>query len=294
MSNAGPAPYLDYCVLNATDRDLIEDILDADWLRRRLGDQSHGLRRSSAWCPSTCRRSRDAASREVDKTLAAVHERLVKEINYWSTRAIKLQEEVQAGRQPRMQPENARRRAEELTERLARRQKELEARRHVISNTPQAVGGVLVIPQGLLAERKGAPGQTPDQFSADAEARSRIERLAMEAVMAAERALGNEPEDVAAEKCGWDITSRTPDHDLRFIEVKGRAEGADTVTISRNEILTGFNQPDRYILALVAVGEAAALEPIYVRNAFVSEPGWAVNSVNFDWDALATAGTVPN
>ena len=112
--------------------------------------------------------------------------------------------------------------------------------------------------------------------------------------MAAERALGNDPEDVSADKCGWDVTSRTPEHDLRFIEVKGRAEGAATVTITRNEILTGFNQPDRYILALVEVGEAAALEPIYVRNAFVSEPGWAVNSVNFDWDALATAGTVPN
>ena len=293
VSNAGPAPYLDYSVLNATDRDLIEDILDADWLGADLETKAIAYA-AQRLVPEHLQEVKGRRQSEVDKTLAAVHERLVKEINYWSTRAIKLQEEVQAGRQPRMQPENARRRAEELTERLARRQKELEARRHVISNTPQAVGGVLVIPQGLLAERKGEAGHTPDQFSADAEARSRIERLAMEAVMAAERALGNDPEDVSADKCGWDVTSRTPEHDLRFIEVKGRAEGAATVTITRNEILTGFNQPDRYILALVEVGEAAALEPIYVRNAFVSEPGWAVNSVNFDWDALATAGTVPN
>ena len=48
---------------------------------------------------------------------AAVQERLVKEINYWSDRYIKLSDDVSAGKQPRMQPENARRRVDELTAR---------------------------------------------------------------------------------------------------------------------------------------------------------------------------------
>ncbi|MEG3070482.1 MAG: DUF3883 domain-containing protein [Candidatus Syntrophopropionicum ammoniitolerans] len=30
---------------------------------------------------------------------------------------------------------------------------------------------------------------------------------------------------------------------LRFIEVKGRAKGATTVTVTKNEILTAFNKP---------------------------------------------------
>ncbi len=235
VTNAGPAPYLDYRAPDYADHQIIADILGADWLGVDLENRAIAYAAQNL-VPEHLLEVKTRRQAEVDKTLAAVHERLVKEINYWSTRAIKLQEDVQAGKQPRMQPENARRRAEELTERLARRQKELEARRHIISNTPQVVGGVLVIPQGLLAERRGEPGL----HSADAEARSRVERLAMDAVMAAERNLGNEPEDVAAEKCGWDITSRTPDHELRFIEVTpsspawmGRCRCSHTVGRSR-------------------------------------------------------------
>jgi len=37
-----------------------------------------------------------------------------------------------------------------------------------------------------------------------------IEKLAMDAVMAAERVLGNEPRDVSAEKKGYDVESRDP------------------------------------------------------------------------------------
>jgi len=43
------------------------------------------------------------------------------------------------------------------------------------------------------------------------------------------------------------------DDPLRFIEVKGRITGADTVTITRNEILTALNRPEQWILALVEV-----------------------------------------
>ena len=40
---------------------------------------------------------------------------------------------------------------------------------------------------------------------------------------------------------------------LRFIEVKGRAEGADTVTITKNEIITGLNKKSDFALAIVQV-----------------------------------------
>ena len=48
--------------------------------------------------------------------------------------------------------------------------------------------------------------------------------------MGAERALGNVPTDVSARKVGYDIVSFDPvTRALRFIEVKGRVAGADTV-----------------------------------------------------------------
>ena len=179
---------------------------------------------------------------QAEKILAAVHERLVKEINYWSDR-YPLSDDVAAGKQPRMQPENARRRVEELTARLEQRTRELQDMQQVSSATPVVIGGALIIPAGLLAQRRG-----DTTFCANAEARSRIEWVAMHAVIQAEQALGHTIKDVSAEKCGWDITARPPVaadgslRDDRHIEVKGRVKGASTVTVTKNEIFSSFNQ----------------------------------------------------
>ena len=70
--------------------------------------------------------------------------------------------------------------------------------------------------------------------------------------MEVERRLGFEPTDREFEKLGYDIESRVPGTGkLRFIEVKGRVSGADTVTVTRNEILYSLNKPDDFILAIV-------------------------------------------
>jgi Tfp pilus assembly PilM family ATPase len=97
-------------------------------------------------------------------------------------------------------------------------------------------------------------------FSPDAASRAHIERVAMQAVTDAEQALGHMVIDVAADKCGWDITARPPlksDGSLpqdRHIEVKGRSKGQITITVSRNEILYALNQADKFLLAIVLVG----------------------------------------
>ena len=45
---------------------------------------------------------------------------------------------------------------------------------------------------------------------------------------------------------------------LRFIEVKGRIQGARDVIVTKNEILTALNKPEDFILAIVFVdGERA-------------------------------------
>ena len=110
--------------------------------------------------------------------------------------------------------------------------------------------------------------------------------MALQAVLDAEERLGFQPRDVSADKCGYDVESRiTGTGKLRFIEVKGRAVGAATVTVTKNEILTALNKPEDFILALVEVDGHRAV-PRYVRRPFQREPDFGVTSVNYDWGKL--------
>jgi len=168
----------------------------------------------------------------------------------------------------------AQRRADALAARLDRRTAELQLERQVSATPPVIIGGALVIPLGLLLGEA-----TP----AELRQRKVTEAIAMQAVIQAEIALGNHPRDVSGENLGYDIESRDGmTGRLRFIEVKGRRAGADTVTITRNEILTGLNQPEQYILALVEVGKNdQARQPCYVRQPFENEPDTGATSVNY-------------
>ena len=106
--------------------------------------------------------------------------------------------------------------------------------------------------------------------------------------------MGAFPGDVSAEKCGYDIESATPGEGrLRFIEVKGRAEGADTVTVTKSEILTALNKPEDHILAIVLVDGESAAAPVYVRGAFAKEPDFGVISVNYHLKDLLAKGEAP-
>ncbi len=167
--------------------------------------------------------------------------------------------------------------------------------RHVMNGTPVALGGALVIPAGLLRKLRNEPVADPvaAAFAADAVARARIERLAMDAVRRSEEARGCRVEDVSAQKCGWDITSFPPagpnghQPEPRHIEVKGRVKGATTVTITRNEILYALNQADKFLLAIVTIGPDDAIEgPFYLSKPFAKEPDWGVSSINYDLGEL--------
>jgi hypothetical protein len=62
----------------------------------------------------------------LDKTLAAVQERLTKEINYWDRRAADLRQQEQAGQSHRtLNARLAQQRADEMAARLERRKEEL-------------------------------------------------------------------------------------------------------------------------------------------------------------------------
>ena len=163
--------------------------------------------------------------------------------------------------------------------------------RHVVNGTPIVLGGALVVPAGLMRKARGDEETAPN-VSADPIARSRIERIAMDAVRQFEEHQGCHVVDVSADKCGWDLTSHPPavDHkqpDPRHIEVKGRVKGAATITVTRNEMLYAFNQGDKFVLAIVLVNEDDSYEgPYYVRRPFDREPGWGVSSINYNLSDL--------
>ena len=292
-SNAGWAPHLDLQPIADNDRGLVKDVLGEPWLKNNL-DALALSHASQKLVPEHYEEAKGRRERHTDKALAAVHERLTKEINYLYGRAIKLDEDVKAGKQPRIQPDNFKRKAEELEARLEQRTKELTDMRNIVSSTPVVVGGALVIPQGLLAQRKGET-----TFTLDADARARVERVAMEAVIKAEQALGHAVTDVSIEKCGWDVTARPPRNENgsiksdRHIEVKGRAKGQSTITVSRNEIIYGLNQADKFMLAVVIVDGDAFDGPHYIRNPFTVEPDVGVASVNYDLNDLLSKAVKP-
>jgi len=286
---AGWAPHLDLRPAIQEELTRAEGLLAEAWLREGLEKRALDWT-SSELVPKHLAEVRDRRLRHVDKVQAAVRERLTHEINYLSHRAIVLEEDVRAGKQPRMQPEMLKRRAEDLSARLEAREKDLKAQRHIVSVTPRVVGGALVIPAGWFAEQQGAA--SPATFTADAEARARIERIAMQAVMDAERALGNQPRDDSALKCGYDITSRQPAQadtlvDDRLIEVKGRAKGATTITLTKNEIIAALNKPEQFWLAIVLVDEDDSVDgPYYLQGPVTQAPDWAEVSKNLELNEL--------
>ena len=67
---------------------------------------------------------------------------------------------------------------------------------------------------------------------------------------------------------------------MRFIEVKGRIDGADTVMITRQEVITSLHEPEKFILAIVQVEDGFARQPRYVRGALdTREPPFGHESV---------------
>ncbi|MBW1920284.1 MAG: DUF3883 domain-containing protein [Deltaproteobacteria bacterium] len=287
---AGYAPYLDYRPSTAAERKMIEQTPDSGWLQRDI----ESLAMDYAVQHLVPRHLQEVKSRKeelVDKTIAAVKERLTVEINYWDHRAEQLKQQELAGRiNARINSAKARQRADELASRLQRRMEELRQERQVSPLPPNVIGGAMIIPIGLFRSLEEV-GTEPAKFARETR---RVEQAAMAAVMAAERELGFEPRDVSADKCGYDIESRNPDNPggLRFIEVKGRIKGAQTVTITKNEILTALNKPEQYILAIVEV-DGDRPTPCYIRQPFAREPDFGVTSVNYKLEDLLTRGGPP-
>lgn len=286
------APYLDYRPLT-TEEPGLEALLarpECAWIGRDLEQKAQGY----AVANVVPEHLTEVRARKLDllaKTEAAVKDRLTKEISYWDHRAEQLKLQEQAGKpNARLNSGEARKRADGLQGRLEKRLEDLKLERQISPLPPVVLGGLLVVPAGLLAAMTGrtspAMVDSPDTQAAAARARA--------VVMEVERRLGFEPTDREFEKLGYDIESRVPGTGrLRFIEVKGRVSGADTVTVTKNEILYSLNKPEDFILAIVEFLGDESHRVHYLRQPFQREPDFGVTSVNYDFAGLLARAEVP-
>jgi len=167
---------------------------------------------------------------------------------------------------------------------------QLDLEAQISALPPVVLGGLVVIPAGLLAQMTGhtlpEPSQPKETQAWAARARS--------IVMDVERELGFDPMDREQEKLGYDVESRDwKTGRLRFLEVKGRASGAATITVTKNEILYSFNKPEDFILAIVEFLPGDAHRVHYVRQPFQREPDFGVTSVNYDFAQLLARAEKP-
>jgi hypothetical protein len=148
----------------------------------------------------------------------------------------------------------------------------------------------MIVPIGMLREIRGVSAGQPPELVVETE---ESERRAMAAVMETETRVGFRPRDVSPQNLGYDVESAIPGTGLlRFLEVKGRVRGAKTVTITKNEILTGLNMPDDFILAIV-VHDPDRSVVRYCRLPFEKEPDFNATSVNYDLYALLAQSQDP-
>jgi len=283
--NAGYAPYLDYRASEEDEQSAVREYLNSQqWLQANVEDIAVGYAISQV-IPAHVAEVRERKTKLIDKTAKAVKERLTAEIQYWDFRAADLKTKESTGKtNAKLNSQMAARRAEDLESRMQKRLTELDTEKMISAMPPVIVGGAIVIPRGLLNKLMGRP----DTFSADALARREIELAAMKAVMDIETSLGFIPIDVSGAKVGYDVESQIPKDrrdagcaTLRFIEVKGRAAGASTVTVSKNEILTALNKPDEYLLAIVEV-DGTQTKTVYLKKPFRERPDFAATSVNYN------------
>jgi hypothetical protein len=247
-NSTGPAPYLDYRPPTADETPRLSEVMTRDWLAAGPDDIAvnwaveHGV---SAHLTEVEGRVRAG----VDRARSQVRQRLTQEINYWDARHADLLDQQTSGKQLKIRPETAEKRARDLERRLEVRLAHLAADEALSPLPPVIAGGALIVPKGLLDRLAGHRDKPVSSYARETE---EVDRRAIAAVKVAERVLGRRPEEMAHNNPGYDIRSLTPEGHWIFIEVKGRILGADDFSVTRNEVLYGKNA-DRYRLALVSV-----------------------------------------
>lgn len=280
------APYLDYRPLSP-DEPTIDELLaqpQCAWITPGLEQQAQNYAIAHV-VPEHLKEVRETRLPLITKVEAAVKERLTKEISYWDHRAqvLKLQEQA-AKPNARLNSNEALKRADALQARLQARMDELKQEAQLSPLPPVVVGGLLIVPLGLVSALSNQIPERPTSCPVDTQESA---ARAREIVMEAERKLGYDPVDREFEKLGYDIESCCPrSGKLRFIEVKGRVSGADCITVTRNEILYCLNKPEDYILAVVEYLSDTEHRLHYINQPFREDIEFHTTSMDCNLQAL--------
>ena len=251
---AGSAPYLDYRTLTDEEKNLTSTVLSEEWLSQDW-DQLVISKAMQTLVPQHLKEIKLERLERIEKAQNEIQTRMQFQINHWSRRFEELRHQEAANKKVRLPAQVARERAELLVSRLGKRMTALKAEKQISARVPILKGGALIIPVGMLNQLKGK-AINPRM---DAEEKKKIELLAMEAVFAAEREIGRQPKDVSDQRgIGYDIESKDSEGNLFFIEVKGRIKGADSVTLTYNELKRGRNSPERFRLAISIISDGEA------------------------------------
>ena len=289
VAPAGSAPYLDYRPMNESEMPLIEPQLNQSWLSKDW-DQEVLTHAMQTLVPQHLNEIKTERLDRIGKAKNEINARMTREINHWQRRYEELRHQESAGKNGRIASNVARERAETLISRLGKRMAALEAEAQISARMPLLKGGALIIPMGLIHQLKGET-----TTSADAASKKQVELLAMRAVMEAERSLGRMPKDVSEQRgIGYDIESADANGNLFFIEVKGRAVGADSVTLTYNELKCGNNKPKQFRLAICQINNGSASPPVYVSHMDWGRPGFGAIGQTFSLQQLLQQAQQPH
>jgi superfamily II DNA or RNA helicase len=287
------ARYLDYEPTEGPEREAAGYLLAEPWLSAGVDQLAvdwaveHGM-------PALLAQTQGQVSARVDQTRRLVRQRLTQEINYWDARHAELLEAETAGRPLKIKPDTAFRRARDLEARLERRLADVTRDEDLTVRPPVIAGGALVIPQGLLDKLLGRSTAAPPLYAHNT---ALTDRRAVDAVLAAERSLGRDPQEMPHNNPGYDIQSRASDGHLVFIEVKGRVTGAEDFWVTKTEALTGKNAAIGFRLALVSVHhDGPERDKVrYIVDPFrdVDFGDFAATGIIGDWDKEWARGGVP-
>src|SRR5262249_7969513 len=156
-SHINYAPYLDYRPLGK-DEPGIEELMarpECSWISHDLEQKAQGYAIAHV-VPEHLDEVKSRKLGLLAKTEAAVKDRLTKEINYWDHRAEQLKLQEAAGKpNARLNSGEARKRADALHGRLEKRMEELKLERQLAPLPPVVLGGLLVVPAGLITAMTG-------------------------------------------------------------------------------------------------------------------------------------------
>ena len=283
VAEAGPAPHLELKAASAAQMERAAEFVEPKILQAAQESIIGHVASGAAEKAFQSFRTRHAT--RIQRVREQVQHGLSQEIMRLDARADEYEQRIRAGRGRNLNVDKTRAQRDRLRQQMDQRLRSLEREERLERGGPEIIAIAVVLPQVLLDEG-------PLVAQTTVEGRKKVQRAALDEVLRIERELGNEATDVEELKVGYDVESVRPDKRLRFIEVKGRRKGSDTVTITKNEILTILNEPEKSVLAIVEVdGERRATT--YVEHAasrFLTEEE---ESSNFNIERLKAKGYDP-